>query len=66
MRPLTISAASQGVRVALAVVLSRLAGDVQRRAELVETERPDEVFAYYMHIWNIFYACYLMLPLLRI
>jgi hypothetical protein len=32
----------------------------------VETDSPDKVFAYYMHIWNIFYACYLLLPCLRV
>lgn len=61
-----LTTATQYTRVALAVILWVLAGDVRDRALQVEAEKPDKVFAYYMHIWNIFYASYLMLPLLRV
>ena len=52
-------------RVALAATLGYLATDVMKRAETVDTTKPDRIFSYYMHIWNIFYACYFLLPLVR-
>ena len=52
-------------RVSLAAALSLLAVDVRRRAQTVDITKPDRVFSYYMHIWNIFYACYFLLPLMR-
>ena len=35
------------------------------RALKVEAENPEKVFQYYMHMWNIFYLCYALLPFLR-
>ena len=52
-------------RVALASTLGLLAVDVSKRAVTVDTTKPDKIFSYYMHIWNIFYACYFLLPLVR-
>ena len=52
-------------RVALAATLGLLAMDVAKRAVVVDTTKPDKIFSYYMHIWNIFYACYFLLPLVR-
>ena len=57
---------TQIARVSIAVILAGFAADVRSRALTVEAEKPDKVFAYYMHIWNIFYACYLLLPMLRV
>ena len=39
--------------------------DVKQRAVAVDTNQPTEIFKYYMHIWNVFYGCYLLLPLVR-
>ena len=52
-------------RAALAACLSLLAVDVTARAQTVDTAQPDRIFSYYMYIWNIFYACYFLLPLVR-
>jgi hypothetical protein len=64
--PAAVSSTTQFARVSLAVALAGMAQDVRVRALRVETDSPDKVFAYYMHIWNIFYACYLLLPCLRV
>jgi hypothetical protein len=61
-----LSTATRTTRLAVAAVLALMARDVKVRALRVEAEDPDKVFAYYMHIWNIFYACYMLLPALRI
>lgn len=63
---LAVSPVTRNVRVGLAAVLALMARDVRHRALRVEAENPDKVFAYYMHVWNIFYACYLMLPALSV
>ena len=39
--------------------------DVTTQAKKVDADDPDAVFQYYMRIWNIFYACYLIIPLTR-
>ena len=52
-------------RISLATALSLLALDVTKRAQIVDIKKPDNIFSYYMHIWNIFYACYFLLPLVR-
>jgi len=61
-----LSPVSQSVRVAVAMVLSLMADDVRSKALKVDTAQPDAVFKYYMYIWNIFYSCYFLLPLLRV
>jgi len=38
---------------------------LQARARTVDSTAPADVFAYYMHVWNVFYGCYLLLPLTR-
>jgi len=45
------------------VMLSVFAWDVQDRAKKIEVEDTSSVFDFYMYIWKIFYACYLLLPL---
>ena len=57
---------SRIAHTAVSTVLVGMAWDVQHRAQSVDPEHPKQVFAYYMHIWNIFYACYILLPLLRL
>ena len=52
-------------RVALGSALGALAVDVGQRASRVDTSQPKEVFEYYMHVWKVFYGCYLLLPLVR-
>ena len=52
-------------RVSLAAALSLLATDVTKKAQFVDINKPDNIFSYYMHIWNVFYACYFLLPLVR-
>eukprot|EP01033_Poteriospumella_lacustris_P006744 gene6744-4863_t len=42
-----------------------LAYDVLRRSKKVDPNDSHAVFDYYMSTWNVFYACYLLLPLLR-
>ena len=61
-----LSKASQVSRIALSAILALFAVDVRSRALTVEAEQPDKVFSYYMHIWNIFYACYLLLPMAKV
>jgi homogentisate phytyltransferase / homogentisate geranylgeranyltransferase len=53
-------------KIALSTGLGGMAWDVRRRARQVETDSDSEVFSFYMYVWNIFYACYLLLPLLKI
>ena len=52
-------------RILLASILSLFAFDVTKRAEKVDISKPDRIFSYYMHVWNIFYASYFLLPLVR-
>ena len=52
-------------RLAAGGVLAYLGKDVRKRARDVKAEDSASVFKYYMHMWNIFYACYAILPFLR-
>ena len=52
-------------RISLAAALSLLAIDIKKKAQFVDINKPDNIFSYYMHIWNVFYACYFLLPLVR-
>ena len=54
-------------KAVLAICLSLLAFDVRRRALEVESKKSEgaKVFSYYMYVWNIFYGCYLLLPLAK-
>jgi len=51
---------SRGV---ISLALVGFASFVKAEAENVDAKEPEEVFDYYMFIWNIFYACYVILPL---
>ncbi len=57
---------TQSTRFFVALGLSFMADDVRRRALQVDADEPKKVFEYYMYIWNIFYSCYILLPLLRV
>ena len=50
-------------RLVIAALLLGLAGDVNRRARIVDPDQPTQVFNNYMHLWLVFYACYALLPL---
>ena len=52
-------------RTVLGVALAALAVTVRGRARTVDAAQPKEVFSHYMHVWNVFYGCYLLLPLVR-
>ena len=62
----TLSAASRNARAGMAALLGWIAWDVRELALQVNPEDPKGVFAYYMHVWNIFYICYLLLPGFRV
>ncbi len=47
-------------------VCSLAAGlSVRQKANAVDPENPKQVYKYYMHLWKLFYLCYLVLPLAR-
>jgi hypothetical protein len=48
----------------VSLVLALFAADAARRGRVVDTNSPDNIFSYYMYMWNIFYGCYLLLPFL--
>ena len=52
-------------RIALSGGLLASAVDIWRTAGSVDASRPGEVYKYYIHVWDIFYICYFLLPLLR-
>ena len=52
-------------RLVAGMVLGFLGRDVRKRASVVKPEDSASVFKYYMHLWNIFYACYAILPFLK-
>jgi len=58
------STLTQVTRYIAAAMLGIFAIDLRKRALKVEAEDPDKVFSYYMHMWNIFYLCYALLPFL--
>jgi len=43
-------------RIGIAGALLTLALQARSRALLVDAEEPKQVFAFYMHLWNVFYA----------
>lgn len=60
-----ISNATKICRVALSSILLVISADLGRKAIKVDTDNSQQIFDYYMHVWVIFYACYLLLPLVR-
>lgn len=51
---------------AVATTLAGLGWDVRKRSKIVDTGSSKNVFDFYMHTWNVFYTCYLLLPILRL
>jgi homogentisate phytyltransferase / homogentisate geranylgeranyltransferase len=50
----------------LTAICSLVAGlSVRSQAAAIDPENPGQVYKYYMHLWKIFYLCYLVLPLAR-
>lgn len=56
---------SLSMKLLISILFFIMTYDVRSRAKKIEAENPDKVFSYYMHIWNIFYLCYLILPLMH-
>lgn len=56
---------SSTMKLLISVIFFMMTYDVRSRAKKIEADNPDKVFSYYMHIWNIFYLCYLVLPLMH-
>jgi homogentisate phytyltransferase/homogentisate geranylgeranyltransferase len=52
-------------RLVAGALLGFLGKDVRKRARVVKAEDSESVFKYYMHLWNVFYACYVIMPFLR-
>jgi homogentisate phytyltransferase / homogentisate geranylgeranyltransferase len=52
-------------RAFVAAVSLGLGWSVRTRAASVDPTDPKQVYKYYMHLWKIFYLCYLVLPLAR-
>ena len=51
-------------RALFSILLAVFGFDVQKRARVVVPSDSKIVFEFYMYVWNIFYACYLILPLI--
>lgn len=60
-----LQSTSSTMKLLISVIFFMMTYDVRSRAKKIEAENPDKVFSYYMHIWNIFYLCYLILPLMH-
>jgi len=56
---------ARSLRLIASVALSLMAYDVQGRARKVDVTLPSAIFDFYLHIWNIFYFCYALLPFLK-
>jgi len=60
-----LQSTSSTMKLLISVIFFMMTYDVRSRAKKIEADNPDKVFSYYMHIWNIFYLCYLVLPLMH-
>lgn len=60
-----LQSTSSIMKLLISVIFFMMTYDVRSRAKKIEADNPDKVFSYYMHIWNIFYLCYLVLPLMH-
>ena len=58
--------ASKGAKIIISIALAVMALDIRQKAIQVEADRSEEVFNFYMHIWNVFYGCYFLLPLTKL
>lgn len=53
------------VKIILGSALMFIASDIKSRAGAIEAKKGDLVFDYYMHVWKVFYLCYVMLPFIK-
>ena len=60
-----ISVFSSLSRSAVSLGLLFFAIDIKNRAETVDSSISSQVYKYYLHVWNIFYLCYLLLPFVK-
>jgi len=58
----TQSLVTRSTRTAIGGVLIALAVDLIRRYQIVDKKNPESIFDCYMWVWNVFYACYALLP----
>ena len=54
-----------GRRLVTAACAGVAAVSVRQQSQAVDPDDPAQVYSYYMHMWKIFYLCYLVLPLAR-
>ena len=60
------TASSLGICRSIVAVSAFFAGvSVRQEAQTVDAEDSGEVYNYYMHLWKLFYASYLVLPFAR-
>lgn len=62
----TLSTCTKSTRIAIGSILVALAMDLIRRYKIVDKKNPESIFDCYMHVWNVFYMCYVLLPFVRI
>ena len=60
--PVSAVALSRG---AVGLVCLAALVETSKRAALVETRDKDDVYGFYMWVWKLFYAAYILLPLAR-
>ena len=60
-----ISASLRGCRMVVALCAFGAGLSVRKEAQNVNAEDSGEVYKYYMHLWKLFYASYLVLPFAR-
>lgn len=61
----SLSPASVLCRVGVAAVLALFTVNLKRRAADVDPVQSTQVSSFYMHMWKIFYGCYMLLPFLK-
>ena len=65
-RAITSTSTSLAVcRYIIATACLVAARSVRQQSKVVDPTNPSQVYAYYMHLWKIFYMSYLMLPFAR-
>jgi hypothetical protein len=65
IRSATVSTNLLIYRLVTGIGMLALGLDVRRRGKQIDVQQGKVVFDYYMHVWKIFYFCYLFLPFIR-
>lgn len=60
-----ISNVTKICRASLSLILFAISADLGRKTLKIDTDNSKQIFDYYMYVWVVFYACYLLLPLVR-